>query len=244
MLISCVKQGGEYNIMKGLYDSDGNVFDFKPNLLDRGSSAAVYKISDDVCLKKFYPWSLEHLVLRSDELQVIKKLKLSNIYEVYEFLYNSKNDFAGYTMKFYQKEIMDLFLVETSFILDNFTSIDKSIIELAKHNICLYDMHGSNAIINNNGITLIDVDDSHFDYSSSVDDIISINREQVSRILKDIFYESLKLFYRYDYVKLYDERVILELSRKYGIYGIDFLCKELEDYKYPIDYVKAKIKTI
>ena len=57
-----------------------------------------------------------------------------------------------------------------------------------------------------------------------------------------MFYRSLMLYYGYDFVKLYDERVILDLSRKFSLYGIDFLCEELEGYKYPIDYVRKYVK--
>ena len=92
--------------MKGLYDKNGNIFNFDPNYLDRGSIGVVYKISDDICLKKFYDYSLEHFALTPDVLEVIKKLNLSYIYEIYEILYNKNNNFAGYTMKLLLKSLL------------------------------------------------------------------------------------------------------------------------------------------
>ena len=115
--------------MKGLFDSKGNAFDFEPKPLDRGSIGTIYKISDNMCLKKFDDWALQHLITGIDELEIIKKLKLSNIYEVYDFLYNSSNEFAGYTMKYYKKDDIDMLTVDTFFILDNFISIYNSMIE-------------------------------------------------------------------------------------------------------------------
>jgi len=113
---------------------------------------------------------------------------------------------------------------------------------LSEQKICLRDMHAGNAIVNKNGITFINLDDSYFGFNNTLDDIINNNRKQFANILKTMFYKSLRLYYGFDFVKLYDESIIRELTKKVSVYGIDALCEELENYKYPIDYVKRKNK--
>ena len=217
-----------------LYDIDNNKFVYnvgKP--IDSGSTANVYRITDDTCLKYIPASSMYDYSI----IEKIMELDLPNFYKIYKILFEYPGCFSGYLMKYYQKEKINILTMPTDYTLDNFYKISKAINILTDNAIVARDMHSGNVVMDKNNITIIDIDYFDFEYGLK-DEVIKRNNY---RCLMNLFYELYKeelCFYDGDLINA--TKVIINLFSPFQEERMFY--KKLDGYKYPIDYIKCKVK--
>lgn len=182
-------------------------------------------------------------------VSAIKNLKLSNFYEIYDVLSceNTKcKSFAGTISKYYENSITDVLTTPSDYLLDSYYHLSNSFYILGQNGIAVNDFYSRNCVLAENGITVIDVD-----LYSLYDDISEAGLECVSRgnlfKLKYLFFLDLltRHFYSFHHDEFSSENISSILSSFIGDSKIDdddTFSYNLYSYKYPIDYVKKKLK--
>ena len=213
--------------MKILYDEDDNklLLNTENGIVGYGLYGVVYKINEDTCLKYITNDHNSH----PEVIKTIMKLDLASFYKIYKLLYDCNNDFSGYIMKYYEEEEIDITTMPTDYTLDNLNNINKDIKTITDNGILLKDLHSGNSIINNDKITIIDVDNSMF-YCD--ENLLKKNIQLIYSLFKEIYIDHIE---KSHLVTLDELRTIRKLfNYDNSIYN------ELKNYKYPIDYIKKK----
>ena len=194
------------------------------NYFDEGEYGYIYKLDDNTCLKLFS----DNFFFDDTVLRVIKSMKLNNFYEIYDLLYDCYKNFCGYTMKYYPSEDINIVDMPTSYTLDNLYGLYKSFERLSDNCIVAYDCYNNNIIINNSGLTVIDVDLFYREANKRRE-----NYYNLMDLFKILYHNELrKLGYPME-----DREKILDslFNEKKDITQVE---KKLIKYKYPIDYIK------
>ena len=204
------------------YDANRNkiIYNLPSTQFNAGSNGTIYKLKDETCLKLFYPYRGTY---PNRIFKFIIDLKLPNFYEVYQLLYNYNHEFIGYTMKYYQKEDIDILTMPTKYSLDNYQKIYKSATILNHYNISIQELIPINVILTEKDIIVIDIDE----YKK---DNITLNYRSVNGLFEKLYlYASFKhnISNAVDIMdNLFDEKD-----------NFQTLSKKLSKYKYPIDYI-------
>ena len=214
------------------YDKDGKMlvfnFDHRTN---RGSCGNIYKINNEVCLKRFS----KDAYYNEDAFEIIINMDLKNFYKVYEMLYDREQEFAGYIMKYYQPENIDILTMPISWTLDNFYSLYDSIDRLIKKNILVEDLHDGNVIVNKDGITVIDIDMYKLSRIGFEEEVVLKNKKSLYALFRDLYVNSIVDYH-------YGMQNYSSILR--GLFDqtedSSEVSKKLKSYKYPIDYIRAK----
>ena len=194
------------------------------NYLDGGAYGDVYKLDDNTCIKL-----MSNIFYFSDEVvRIVKHLKLDKFYEIYDLLYDSHGYFCGYTMKYYPKGEIDILQMPTSYTLDNLYELHKSFDKLSDNNVLVSDCYHENVILNDSGLTIIDVDLFRRETNISQE-----NYYNLMYLFRDLYHVELN---KMDYPRKDREYILGGLfDEKAEIEAVE---KKLVRYKYPIDYVK------
>jgi len=222
------------------YDSKGVPIKYNlkiSDIINVGSTGRIYKVNDDVCLKMI---DKDRKLVDFEVLSLISKLKLSNFYEIFDFLYNRNNKNTGYTMKYYKSENINVLTMPCSYILDNFNYIYNSVIELSNKGVVVTDMSLNNIILNSSSITVIDADYYYFNRRCTYNRLLADNLEEVLLLFASLLYDSIKIF---DINQENSNMVYNSLNMLINSFSdISSLSSELAGYKYPIDYIKKYVK--
>jgi len=207
-----------------------NIFkDYQNEYLNKGTSGIVYKISEEECLKLFKYYN----ECDAKVLELLKKIKPNNFYEIKELIYNGNNDFIGYTMKYYEDKNLDLLTMPTEYLLDNLNGICNSINKLTNNNVLVTDLISKNTILTNNKIIIIDVDNFKFNkLYTSINDLNKHNLSELRSLLIDLFIQSKIKYHKGEIIETNKDNIFDikdNFSRTY---------KVLRKYKYPIDYFR------
>jgi len=205
---------------------------------DAGLYGKIYSVGDELCLKKLnHLGDIDYRIIKA-----IRDLKLKNFYEIYDLLFNKKGEFKGYTMKYYKKEDFNIFTMPTYYTLNNLFNIYSSMLKLTEECIHVSDMHEDNVILDSNNITVIDVDLYNFSCFLLYEKLLEFNVNSVKNLFKRIYYRNVDDYYDdncFDYIS-----IISHLYNKINSkVGLELFFSEIEDYKYPIDYIKKLSKT-
>lgn len=232
------------------YKDDGTVINRSDveqlQLLPLGDYGRVYRYDDKVIKILNNPGT----IMQYKVVSTIKNLKLSNFYEIYDVLSceNTKcKSFAGTISKYYEGTIADVLTTPSDYLLDSYYHLSNSFYTLGQNGIAVSDFYSNNCILTENGITVIDVD-----LYSKYDDI---NEDGLARVshgnlfkLKYLFF--LDLFMRHFFSFHQDEFSSKDISSIFASFigdnkfddNDDTFGYNLYSYKYPIDYVKKKLK--
>ena len=197
------------------------------NYFDTGACGFIYRIDNDKCLKLLS----DDLYFDPSIIKVMKKLKLENFYKIYDILFDEKNNYFGYTMKYYQKEDINILNMPIDYTLDNLYKLFNSFKKLNKNNIYAYDCSAGNVIMDSKNITVIDADLYFFYNKNENKELVEDNYNILMNLFKYLCYKELKelgyLLEDTNYVlsDLFDENK-----------EISHVEKKLIKYKYPIDY--------
>ena len=214
-----------------LYDDKDNkiLFDVK-KIIDNGFYGIVYKLDDDKCLKRF---TKDYLY---DEVAFKKlmELDLPNFYKVYKMLYNSNYDFGGYIMKYYDKKDIDIITMPVDYTFENIIRLIAAAKKISDEGILIHDLHDGNIIMDDNMITVIDMDLYSYCNFMDNDRITKLNYGYIYSLFKELYFNSLY------YNNIEDNMLVHNLFNEKE--DVTCLVRKLAKYKYPIDYVIANQK--
>lgn len=209
----------------------------KQNRISGEGKGNVFKISDDMCLK--VNKSAEGFDLET--LMLLKSLNLKNFYEIYDFYYNQEGQIKAYTMKYYKKEEIDILAEETPYTINNLYDLFLTVSTLNKNNILISDTHSENVILNKDKITIIDADLYRINRFFQKASLESHNLDALRCLFENLYIQALKKYHSEYYNKTTIYR-IKSLFQLYNSLQVSETLKTLSTYKYPIDYVKSKVR--
>ncbi len=214
---------------KVFYDENGNkiLMNTGRGIIGYGLCGVVYPYGEGKCLKYITSGAYTNFGVIKD----IKELALKQFYKIYTLLFNRNHDFNGYIMKYYQSEDIDILTMPIAYTLDNLSGIIQDTKVISEANILFRDLHSENIIFNNNGMTIIDVD--NFDYSQ-IESPLEFNIDLVYGLFRNIYIESLVKNHKGSLEAAIVIRNLINNKARNLVYD------ELKGYKYPIDYIKKK----
>ena len=218
-----ITEGGS----KVFYDEDGNklLLYLNRGIINYGEYGIVYKLSEDKCIKYVTNDSSAH----PEVLKKIMDMDLKSFYKIYKLLHDKYDYFAGYIMKYYNSEEIDITTMPVSYTLDNFRDICYDTTKLSDSKIYMKDTHMDNVIINRDKTIIIDADNFHFTDNEYLQ---KMNMERIYNLFIEMYIDHI---HKYHKPTMDELRVIRRLfNETKNIYD------ELSGYKYPIDYIKKK----
>ena len=184
------------------YDKEGNIcIGNSSGTCGRGSFATVYLCGDEEhCYKVFDDPSIDYV--DKEVFDYLMSEDLDGIYHVDDFFYKKVGDTmrpAGYIMEFLPKADMktfrrggvDLLDKDSSYILDSYEKLSKTVLKLSQRGIIMDDTEEYNASLEDDGIVLFDLD--KFRMSSDpkeeiyMKNMTMLNGLMVNLITKSIF---------------------------------------------------------
>ena len=217
-----------------LHDIDNNTLKFNINdYFNMGGFGNIYKLDSNKCFKYFYiPFKYD-----IEAFKKIMSLELDNFYKIYTLLYDQKNDFKGYIMKYYEHMDIDIMTIPIDYVLDNFNILYKSFNKISDNYIYVCDVDERNVVIDGNKIIMIDIDLYYLSSKLYKDDIIKHNNVALYTLFSRLLYTSLGK----NHLSLNNDKMIIDNLFSLDN-GVNSISKKLKKYKYPIDYVIAKRK--
>lgn len=221
-----------------LYDENGNKETITTkNKLGEGQHGIVYQISDEECLK-VYKRKPE---IDIEVLKTIASLNLTSYYEILKLYYSKASILSAIKMKYYEKKDIDILTMPSEYTLDNLYKILSSADKLSQNNILIEDTHSGNIIMANNDIIIADVDLYSFSHFYKERELRRKNIQKIGYLFNEIYSESIS-----DYHEELKSFLVAELIRKLFTIvtpsQVEKIYSELSKYKYPIDYIKKKIR--
>lgn len=209
--------------------------------LDEGCFGKIYLVEKDKCLKKFNEpiHRKDKKTFDEDIYNLIKGLKLSNIYVLHDLYYNKYlTMILGYLTKYYEKEDINILTMPVAYTLNNLCSLYESFKILSEHNIYTNDVHMGNIIVNSKSITIIDTDLFYKDDYVSSEKIFDFNISILGTMFVELYISCINSKDKYERIRLAEK--ILKLFLMNSEYGVEPVIKKLCKYKYPIDYLRKK----
>lgn len=202
--------------------------------LGTGSYGSVYKIDEKKCIKIYkYAGSVQ-----LEMLQVINDLNLPNYYKILDFYYNKNNIFKAHTMKYYSQKEIDILTMPVEYSLDNITVLLSAVNTLTSNNILICDMHTENIIMNDSSIIIIDTDLYTFNKYFNLE---IKNLSALTDLYLNLYLEAIINYHpEYDISEV--KEIIYDIYNKRNTNPQVALYEEIRNYKYPIDYIKKRVK--
>lgn len=181
-------------------------------------------------------------------LDELRNIVHPNLYTIRHFYYNSTDESAfvkAYDMDYYLPDDIDILTMPIDYILDNFNDLCDLACKLASHSIMMSDTHEDNVILQENRMILIDADRWISFYSLDNDELKSDNYRAIVHLLCRLYYKALTKLGKVSESSYYpsnnDYNMVL---RQLENISIEELLKEHQEFKYPIDYIEAKVKKL
>lgn len=206
------------------FDLDNYLKQNTINYLAGGRKSNIFFMDNTKCLKLF-----NEVIYNDSVVKLIQKKNLNGFYEIYDLLYFN-NTFIGYIMKYYKDNNIDILTMPVEYTLDNYNDLYKSIMTLTDKKVFLYDLCNDNAILTDDKLIVIDVDE--FIVYKDADKYIVQNENMFA--LESLF-NSIYINARNKYHA--DDRI--NINRINNIFCINSPHKVLKKYKYPIDYLRG-----
>lgn len=192
----------------------------KENLVDCGTEGDVYYYKDG-CIKIF---KCKISDSSASVLQTIKVIRDPNLYCIHNLYYDSKALTAH--VKAYD---------------NNFHDLCKLAERLSLYKIIVNDLHEKSVIMQRNRLIVIDADRWFKCDTFNYDYLVSENYRAIVHLLMRLYYRELVNFGKIEPLEnnIYDKVLEnLESIKAQKIF------QELSGYKYPIDYIEAKVKKL
>lgn len=215
-----------------------NIYVNKNNKIGGETHGNIYKFNDDTCIK-VYKQADE---IDKEVLELIKKLRLRNYYQIYDIFFDSKGTLKAHIMKYYKPEEIDILTTPMAYTLNNLYNLLFSVDILNKNNILINDMHTGNMILGDKNITIIDTDLYTFNKFYTNGQLHFKNLCALSHLFEQIYLEAL-VEYHPDLKNKITIEIIKNLFKIQNKLSIDDTFMLLEQYDYPIDYIKRRIRT-
>ena len=186
------------------FDLDNYLKQNTINYLAGGRKSNIFFMDNTKCLKLF-----NEVIYNDSVVKLIQKKNLNGFYEIYD---------------------IDILTMPVEYTLDNYNDLYKSIMTLTDKKVFLYDLCNDNAILTDDKLIVIDVDE--FIVYKDADKYIVQNENMFA--LESLF-NSIYINARNKYHA--DDRI--NINRINNIFCINSPHKVLKKYKYPIDYLRG-----
>ena len=191
----------------------------------------------DICLK--VNKSAEGFDLET--LKLLQSLNLKNFYEIYNFYYNQNGILKAYTMKYYQSDEIDILTEKQSYTINNLYDLFLAVCILNKNNILISDTHSENVILSKEKITIIDADLYRINRFFQKLSLELHNLDALRSLFENLYIYALKKYHN----EYYNETAVYRIKSLFQVYStsqINGTLKTLSKYKYPIDYIRNRVK--
>lgn len=205
---------------------------------DEGTCSKVY-ISNDIALK-IYGYDVKYSShIKKKMFNLFKNLNVPNLVKLYNFYYKY-NDYLSklltidaYTMEYIKDDKIKLKECDQEYIIIILKQLEETLKSLINNKILIGDSHRKNIVLNQNGITLIDLDNYYKSKHSSNKSLYRINKNRLlytlcssytltknpSRLEKMIEYEIERDNYSLtdDFLSFLNKENSYQISKKYGL---------------------------
>lgn len=175
---------------------DDGIYEFK-----FGSQGSIFRLSDDVCLKK-YSEDLGSLKTIFDDSKTRINEEMFNFFKeeftnpnfcvLYELLFDERlKNILGYTMKYYNETEDNLLFLPCEYLLDNFNLLFNAILDLTGNNIKVVDLNAKNIIMTRDKMIVIDFDKYRKNKKMDIDTLLNINMSALMYTFKGLFKNEL-----------------------------------------------------
>ena len=193
-----------------------------------GTFGVIYK-KDNQCIKVFNEFNVS-----KEPFIILKSLNLSCCYQIIDYLYNIKKDFAGYKTPFYESDNFDI-LQNKEFLLREINGVYDGIFEFNRKGVLAADLHPGNVIVTRDGMKLIDIDS----FLRTNEDNSFLNNYRVKILIKNLI---IKYLLRYNISNIKEAYDLVNHLIDIDHMGLDILNKEIMKYDQPIEYFRKVLK--
>lgn len=227
-----------------LYGNFGRNFVFcKDRPINSGEYGTAYRYGEDKVVKVL---NTPDTYMQRRVMSAIKKLNLRNFYKIHELLSTNQFGFrnlAGYVSSYCESDDIDILTMPSEYLVENARMLAESVSRLTEHGICIEDLYSKNVILNSSNITVIDTDLYRLCSGVKSSDLDFHN----NLVLKDLFYSLLweaHHSYHEDQSVLASQLrdIFNELINRKDVSDMDAISRGLTKCKYPIDYVRKRVK--
>ncbi len=226
------------------YDCSGveHEFDLSDNI-GHGWCGDVYRYDSEWVLKKYRDFCSGRLRLKKDIYDIVKELDSKYIVEFKDLLFKDKDAKAktpidGYTCRYVRPEMVDILSMPTDYLTDNIDEISKVFAELSNRGVRVSDLKGSNVIIQNDKIVLIDIDLFHR-VRTGKKKLNRLNQLDLLYLFKEILSDSVYEYeHNFNYLDVIDD-VFADFSKSSD--SVLEVQKQFQKYKCPADYLKSRL---
>lgn len=201
-----------------------------------GAFGNIYRLDDDKVVKLLRAPSTTH---QYDVMKKIKGLNLPNYYRLYEILSSKlffNKSYIGNIASYHKPSDVDVLEMPSDWLIENYEGLMEAATKLGEANIKIVDARPANAIINDSGITIIDVD--LYEMASEqcvVKNICHMQTELLLKLLKENCLTHHSDVWSSDmFSKVVNQLVINPDTNQFA--------KKLSRYPKPIDYINDRIQ--
>ena len=204
----------------------------KENIIDKGSSAVIYELSNNTCYKKIYNKDY----ISEDQtkvLETIKNLKLYNFCKINDIYYNNEGKVLGYSMPIYHNVDISILSMPKDYLLDSYRNIYSDIYKLSKNLIYIKDLSAHNVFYADRGIIIYDYD--LYTMGDSIDYSLIHNKAKLNSLFNELLSYELTFIYNIDH-KIANTKVNELFNARTDINTLE---KTLEKFNRPIDFIRG-----
>ncbi len=217
----------------------------KSDYIASGCSSDVFFYKDGCIKVATYSIPKQNILM----LEELRKITHPNLYKIRNFYYSSRDELAyvkAYDMDYYEPEDIDILTMPMDYLLDNMSDLCKLANEMVLHSILITDTHEGNVILKKNRMILIDADRWVIDNGQfNLDYLKADNNRALVHLLFRLYYSALinsgKMAKNSYYPSGNGYNKVL---RQLECTTIEDVLKEHQIFKYPIDYIEAKVKKL
>lgn len=221
------------------YDKEGNKVKIEyGKMIYRGRNSKIYQIGDQECIKVLKGYQEEQL---EEILKLLMKLELEGFVKIYELYYSKDID----KLKAFRQELVsqekdfDILTSSTYYTLNNLFILFKSMVFLTENKVWLNDLHTDNVILGDNNMTIIDPELYTINRFFSNEQLIDKNIISITDLFFHLYFEAILKYHPELNTGDNVQKLVFLFKNNKGR-ELDYSCKVLSRYRYPIDYFKQK----
>ena len=216
------------------------IIDLDRPTIDTGCNADIYKRGHFV-IKVYKPNVMALCRITPVMFDLLKDVNNKHFIKLIERYSKTKStvdsEVDAYKAKFYQKDNTNILYEPKEFLLDNFHEIEKLVNKFTDNSIGICDVNIQNAIINSQGIVLIDPD-MYYKSNMTKDKLATENKQELAGFFESICLDGLDYHERNSSIDKKVKRDINNINKKENPEVTQEIAKILRKVKRPIDYLK------
>lgn len=242
------------------YNSSGELVEFDGIKSGHyGQNSEIMRLSDGSVYKKYFNEAEDTNHITLEVFEFIKLLNNEHMVKLIERFYQVKNNLKAndiisaperytidvYTYEWVKEDNIDILNMPVDYLLDNMNELLHLVDYLSAFGLYMIDVMTDNAVLNENGIVLIDPDIYTFEYNTSYKNFMMVsdnfrvkkwNRKCIVELLKRLCHRSLLIRKEYDRLAYVVNEMFEEVSWT-GEYDTLIVANKLKGYSTPKEYI-------